>query len=727
VAVRKTESRLPAGFQASDLGEALVAPDGRCALISFATAPIAVRRPNTYVLFVTDPVLAASAHSYEWTFQESAGPPLVDTRLHGETIYTPTYIGNLRVAVRILNAAAAEQANLALAQEVVSRNAALEALIAAAGTAPGPGIAEPDVARELVNDHSRYYQTATMQSPEAGDGFQQFLFAMVFDGALRRSPAERQAHLDALEQSLNDSRPVFFQHAARGAGLCGIRLALLAMTVQAGPGTPATLLPWTTLREDHPSLRDFGDRQLRSQLLQLPEAARIDLFNLARFPKSNITRCGRILEALRDRSFPGVTFADLLTQLSATRAHRLVEHYGQGPFAQPMGSHPGTAPAILALPGLQSTLLPIKQPARLPHPLQHFLTGAYTAERANLEPSPPIVNGFPLKTGEAAISIMLLDDAGNHHYADINGTRMDYTGSLAKVAAVYAAFDLRCAARQHAADHAFSDTNAFLASFASVIDTSAAVQSLKDAPQGHQPQLAAIFEGFKATGPDRVRFTSAFQSDLDQLDNPHAGRIIRALGYSYINVSMMRGRFFDPLQLNGIWLAGDYSGEQVLESVRVPVANDTVPDGSGQAITTREMSRMFFLFHTGRAFSHVTDAGQRAVANQNMHAVLSFGSFFRNLTSTVQLTVSPGFSDDCCKVGIGTLGPIGAGGPSVISEGAVMLWAHETQVDLFNGRFHRNLNKYFVLCWQNMYHPHSHFDALVRVVHASIGNFLDQQ
>ena len=40
--VRKTESRIPANFQASDLGEASVAADGRCALTSFVTSPLVV-------------------------------------------------------------------------------------------------------------------------------------------------------------------------------------------------------------------------------------------------------------------------------------------------------------------------------------------------------------------------------------------------------------------------------------------------------------------------------------------------------------------------------------------------------------------------------------------------------------------------------------------------------------------------------------------------------------
>jgi hypothetical protein len=36
VPVRKTENRLPPNFQAADFGETVVAPDGRCALVSFA-------------------------------------------------------------------------------------------------------------------------------------------------------------------------------------------------------------------------------------------------------------------------------------------------------------------------------------------------------------------------------------------------------------------------------------------------------------------------------------------------------------------------------------------------------------------------------------------------------------------------------------------------------------------------------------------------------------------
>src|SRR5215471_11534114 len=88
--VRKTETRLPIDLQASDLGEASVAADGRAALISFVTSPLVVGRENVYVVFVTDASLATNAEIFEWSVTEGAGAPQVQTTDHGEFAYTPT-------------------------------------------------------------------------------------------------------------------------------------------------------------------------------------------------------------------------------------------------------------------------------------------------------------------------------------------------------------------------------------------------------------------------------------------------------------------------------------------------------------------------------------------------------------------------------------------------------------------------------------------------------------
>ena len=226
---RKTESRIPADFRASDLGQAVVASDGRCALVSFVTSPLVIARENVYVVFVTDAALAASAQSFEWSFMENGGPPDTQTTERGEISYSPKAVGELNLVVRILDVGNTEKATLSLAQDIVSPNVELEALISEALNQPGPGISNPDVARELINDHNAYYQSVALQTPEAGDGFQRLIFGVVFDGTLKCTAAERKQHLEQLAASLNNQSADFTTLVGKGAGVCGIRVALLAM------------------------------------------------------------------------------------------------------------------------------------------------------------------------------------------------------------------------------------------------------------------------------------------------------------------------------------------------------------------------------------------------------------------------------------------------------------------------------------------------------------------
>ena len=324
VPVRKTESRIPANFQASDLGEANVAADGRCALISFITSPLVVGRENVYVVFVTDAALAAAEESFEWTFIENDGPPDTHSTPQGEFSYIPRSTGKLNIVIRILGTGNTEQASLSLTQSVVLPNIELETLISEARNQPGPGVSNPDVARELINDHNPYYQSVALQTPETGDGFRRFVFSVVFDGALQRAAAARKQHLDELAASLNNQNADFVTLVGKGAGVSGIRLALLAMFLPA-------LLDFAELPEPF-GQRALADEQLRETLAALGEDKRIDLFNLVRFPKSNINRCAGILEALRDRYFPGTNFNDMLTGLAGTRAFWIIRHFKEGPL-----------------------------------------------------------------------------------------------------------------------------------------------------------------------------------------------------------------------------------------------------------------------------------------------------------------------------------------------------------------------------------------------------------
>jgi len=323
--VRKTERRLPKGFQATDLGEAVVASDGRCALISFITAPVIVGRANTYVVIVSDAALAANVATFEWTFKENNAVKRTGTTVRADAFYQPTQPGSLSVSVRLLDSSNAQQANLTLDQPISAPSATLESLIQVANDAPGPGIGNPETLRELVNEHSVYYQGAALKTPEAGTGFHRLLFGMASEGASRHTIAERRVQVELLASTIEDGAGDYARLAATGVGVCDIRLALLAMTMS------PPLLPWKEL-PDAADQRAFADEQLRAQLAALSEEARIDLFNIARFPKSNILACARVLEALRDRYFAGTSFDDVLTGLSGTRAHWIIRHLREGPL-----------------------------------------------------------------------------------------------------------------------------------------------------------------------------------------------------------------------------------------------------------------------------------------------------------------------------------------------------------------------------------------------------------
>jgi hypothetical protein len=330
---RSTERRIPPTLTPADLGESVAAADTRCVLVSFITSPLVVERVNTYVVFVTDDARAAATARYEWKFAPGNSEPETQATDAGQTTYRPKAAGELQVSVRLVDNGGAEGATLSLPQEVVEPNAELEALIASARNQPGPPVGNPEVARELVNDHNPYYQAVTLTTPENTDAFREMVFSMVFDGAQSRPAARRAEHLDRLADALNGDDGDFATLTGDGAGVCGLRLPLLAMTVGRSATDPTPLLDWTEL-PDVAGRRAAADEGLRERLAALEAASRVDLFNIARFPKSNITHCARILEHLRDRYFRGASFNDVVNGLSGTRAHWIVRHFREGPLVR---------------------------------------------------------------------------------------------------------------------------------------------------------------------------------------------------------------------------------------------------------------------------------------------------------------------------------------------------------------------------------------------------------
>ncbi len=376
-------------------------------------------------------------------------------------------------------------------------------------------------------------------------------------------------------------------------------------------------------------------------------------------------------------------------------------------------------------------------------PLQKFLLDAYNATKANIENVPDVIAGTHLVTKKLALSIRAIfkDENGKYYneHAQIpyDATKdpaapqlMHYSGSLVKVAAVYAALDLRATARMHAKTQPdfpkSPPNNAFLTSLDGIIDTSAAIQRLKTFGKGLKPALKDIFVYDPAT-PNKVEFKDSFKNALIAIfHNEDATIVIDALGYSFINVSLMKASYFDESTLTGIWLAGDYSKELSLKSVRVPSVNDTVAGGSAQNITTKEMSRMFYMLHTGQAYSHVTDDTERIKANNGAHNVIIAQVSWLTPEGGIPFTVPVPFTVHCTKVGIGALGPVASPGSPVYSEGEILIWSDGSQIDAFNAKYKRKLTGEFAVCWQNLYLLDPKVNGLITVISSAIENFLQQ-
>jgi hypothetical protein len=325
--VRRIETRLPEGLQPDDLGEAMAATDGRCALVSFLTSPLPAGHENTYVVFVTDSALAGSVQSYEWVIEEDGAFPSTQKTDVGELTYQPTNAGNITVCARLLDAGDAELEKIELIQEIGPLNPDVEAMIAAALGNPGPGASNLEVLREVANDYFAYYQNLPLKVPEPDDSFKRFVVSFLFAGTLKNSHDDRRNHLNDLAAAMEDNEDALPVVAAKGVGVCEIRLSLLAMNFPAS----APLLAWTELPQPADQ-NALADELLRQKLAALAEHDRIDLINLARFPKTNILQCARLVEALRDKYFPGASFNDVLTGMAGTREHWIVKHFSSGPL-----------------------------------------------------------------------------------------------------------------------------------------------------------------------------------------------------------------------------------------------------------------------------------------------------------------------------------------------------------------------------------------------------------
>jgi hypothetical protein len=324
------------------------------------------------------------------------------------------------------------------------------------------------------------------------------------------------------------------------------------------------------------------------------------------------------------------------------------------------------------------------------------------------------------------IALIALDGGIPHPVAGQNMFEMFYSGSLLKVAAMYAAFQLRVAVNDLAAtlNPTVIDTPAKLIlkigdTFNRQIQT-----SVPEIPNIHGvPKYTTIFQAANVGGTWKLEFDATrpenFATHLRRMivgsHNESAGFCIRALGIRWINAVLQAAGF---LNLNikkseGIWLAGDYEN---LPTVLIPSVND---DMVKQATTCIHMAWLFSLLHDKALVKNVVNPASGLTGNDEMLRLLELAVDDMAAQSLLK-RVASSFTVLQSKIGVGDLKKSPQGGKVsclVPDHGCVLSEASILR--------HPPSGRKFVTVWQNVLWdgPYSGVRRVADIIEKTMMNF----
>jgi hypothetical protein len=328
MAVRKTEQRIPAGFVAEDLGQTVSSADGKVALVSFNSTPVVHQRLQDYVVFVLDVALAAQVDHYDWSIQNGDSLDTSVTQF-GYLQYRPELEGGASVQVTLKGASDQTLGTLEMDQEVVPLHSELEALYEqTVEIAPLAG--QPETSREVINDLRSYMDELAPRDADPSSSLNHLIFAIAYVEVMGLPAEQRNPMLEHIATSFNaDDSTAFAEEGSAGVGVCRIRPHVLGMYLpQTSGGTD-----WYLNKREYPAEegeRLSINRELLEELADLGQEKQIDLFNLLRFPKSNLKMAIQLLGGLKEQYFPGEELESLLN--NRDKIERLLDQFKRGPY-----------------------------------------------------------------------------------------------------------------------------------------------------------------------------------------------------------------------------------------------------------------------------------------------------------------------------------------------------------------------------------------------------------
>jgi hypothetical protein len=265
------------------------------------------------------------------------------------------------------------------------------------------------------------------------------------------------------------------------------------------------------------------------------------------------------------------------------------------------------------------------------------------------------LGGAPNVNNMALIVVVLTGHTGtlNHPWAALREQEEHFSGSLLKIAAMYAAFDLRASADQLASGSGLTTWPQIEAALITkfnpeiVTHTPSLINGstlLKPEDKSRKPDYRAALK--VGTGPDfLVDFTQAqtdaFENMMVEQENPGATTTIHNLGYPYLNGKIADDGFFDGTS-RGMWLAGDYA--QIWRAARIPCVNDV---DTAQGTTVWHLAKLMTLMADNKLVGPLSSKGMKDF-------MARAGKFFHHTTPPIWST-NGRFIASHGKVGIGPL------------------------------------------------------------------------
>lgn len=284
-----------------------------------------------------------------------------------------------------------------------------------------------------------------------------------------------------------------------------------------------------------------------------------------------------------------------------------------------------------------------------------------------------------------SIAIVAIDEPGGAPptfvFSGDGHTDTNYSASLLKVVAMYAAFQLRQSADNEARSSGAATSGELFAHLSATFDsTITGAVSLIPPNQRKAPEYRRIFAAIPLqAGGFGVDFTADFETRMFNMivpgDNGAAAQVVMRLGYSWINGALASGGFFTPPD-RGIWLAGTFTG--ALPPVRINSVNDGLV---AQAMTCVDLANLYALM-----------VQEALIDSNSSRRMLELLRQAQNGPEDAWITRSsigfPGFSLDVThtKIGLGSLKPEN-GGFEVRSEGSILR--------------HRATARRFITVWQD--------------------------